>query len=254
MLKKKENGFVLLPVALILVVLVVGAGVLVLKKGSQKDAAGTNQATTQKDQNFASNETVPVAKSEKPLSATNAGFTFDQNTAWGAFTFTEDLSTYNENGKALAQSVLLGQYYAYSKDNGNLRVEIFSAAKPWPYIQNTVNGLYRYNPSAASWQKQKLDQLTAEKADTADIKNMSVNGLQFFKIVTVSDGSKTITYQSKINDTYMVQVVMNSCVHDTKTREGYTKDPGLCEAPNATTYFTNLETLADAFVGSIKKL
>jgi hypothetical protein len=52
----------------------------------------------------------------------------------------------------------------------------------------------------------------------------------------------------------MVQVVMNSCVHDTKTREGYTKDPGLCEAPNATTYFTSLEALADAFVGSIKKL
>lgn len=253
MLKKKDNGFALLPVALLLVALVVGAAVFVLKKNTQNNSASSNQAATKQDQAPAGSENTPTT-SKKPITATDAGFAFAQNTEWGTFTASEDLSTYNENGKSLAQSVLLGQYSAYSKENGNLRVEIFSASKPWPYLQNTVNGLYRYNPSSATWQKQKLDQLTTEKADTADIKNLNVNGLQFFKIVNVSDGGKNITYQAKINDTYMIQVVMNSCVHDTKTREGYTKDPGVCEAPNATTYFTSLEASADAFVGSIKKL
>jgi hypothetical protein len=196
MLKKNDNGFALLPVALLLVVLIGGAAVFVLKKNTQNNSASSNQAATKKDQAISSSDNTPTT-SKKPVSAMDAGFAFEQNTAWGTFTFTEDLSTYNENGKSLAQSALLGQYSAYSKENGNLRVEIFSASKPWPYVQNSVNGLYRYNPGAATWQKQKLDQLTTEKADTSDVKNLNFGELQFFKIVNISDGSKTITYQSK---------------------------------------------------------
>ncbi len=254
--QQKQSGFALVVLVLLIVIVVLSAGLFVMNKNKRTDNKATEQGVSQNSSasSGVADSSGGTKKADTSITAEKAGFSFAQNTEWGAFVFSDDLSTYNNNGKSLAQSTLLGQYSAYSKVNGNLRVEIFSASDPWPYLQNTTNGLYRYNPASSTWQKQKLDKLTTDTADTSGVQNVATGDFTFFKIVSVSSESKTITYQSKLNDTYMVQVVMNSCVYDTKTREGYTKDPGLCEAPNATTYFSSLETLADTFVRSIKKL